>query len=79
MSPVESPGQVLCPVPIGQGGVLLLQEGVFVTDGVGHSLLVVDVQLAPEKENDKIMNTTQSLLNLVWGGSDMKSTPPPEY
>lgn len=45
--PVQSLGQVLGSVSVGQGRILLLQEGVFVPDGIGHGLFVVDVQLTP--------------------------------
>lgn len=52
-SPVKGPGQVFGSVSVGQRRVFLLQEGVLVADGVGHRLLIVDVQLTPEGSDQK--------------------------
>lgn len=45
--PVQSLGQVFASVSVGQGRIFLLQEGLFVPDGIGHGLFIVDVQLTP--------------------------------
>lgn len=58
-SPVQSPGQVLGSVPVGERRIFLLQEGVFVSDGVGHRLLVVNVQLAPAHLNTPQIGSKQ--------------------
>lgn len=55
-SPVQSPGKVLGPVPIGQRRVFLLQECMLVSNGVSHRLLVVDVQLAPANSNTLLVH-----------------------
>lgn len=51
-TPVQSLGQVFGSVSVGQGRIFLLQEGVFVPNGVGHRLFIVNVQLTPANVNE---------------------------
>jgi len=64
--PVEGPGQVFGSVSVGKRRIFLLQERMFVSNGIGHRLFIVDVQLAPKR-----LNTTHHQLVLRAKGEEI--------
>lgn len=49
--PIKSPGQVFGSISIGERWIFLLQECMFVSNGVSYRLFIVDVKLTPTNIN----------------------------
>lgn len=53
--PVECFGQIFGSISVCEGGVLLLQKGVFIAYRIGHRLLLIDIELTPKNAQTNIL------------------------